>query len=111
MTDEAAFMTVLSNSALHMSSMQKGGGRTAEETAVAVKYQTAAVAIVSQRLKTSSSPGSAHIWDAMIGAVSGLVCNAVRTRRVLTNADAHILMLANSVSEAPGQNGIHTSEE
>lgn len=76
MTDKAAFMTVLSNSALHVDSIRRGG-RTAEESGAAVKYQTEAVGIISQRLKTASPQDDVDGWDATIGAVSGLVCNAV----------------------------------
>lgn len=76
MADKAAFMAVLSNSALHINSSQRGG-QVAEETAAAVKYQTEAVAIVNERLKTVSVQDNVDLWDATIGAVSGLVCNAV----------------------------------
>lgn len=76
MADKAAFMAVLSNSALHMNSSERGG-QLAEETAAAIKYQTEAVAIVNERLKTVSVQNNVELWDATIGAVSGLVCNAV----------------------------------
>ncbi|KAJ4391686.1 hypothetical protein N0V93_005306 [Gnomoniopsis smithogilvyi] len=76
MTDEAAFMAVLSNSALHMDSRQYGGTKVAGETTTAVIYQTAAVALVNERLTTITQQDSIENLDAVIGAVSGLVCNA-----------------------------------
>lgn len=77
MTDEAAFMAVLSNSALYLSSKQRGGAKLAEATTAAVRYQTAAVASVNQRLRTILSQNSVENIDAVIGAVTGLICNAV----------------------------------
>lgn len=75
--DKAAFLNLLANSALHLSSMRKGGLPT-DETTVAVKYHMEAVSIVSKRLEVSVSKGqSLDVSDETIGAVSGLICNAV----------------------------------
>lgn len=80
LADKAAFLAVLSNSALHLSSMRKGG-LAADETAAAVRYQTEAVSIISRRLENHSAQGdeSLDLSDENIGAVSGLLCNAVST--------------------------------
>lgn len=124
MTDKAAFMAVLSNSALHINSSQRGG-QIAEETAAAVKYQTEAVAIVNKRLQNWSLQQNVELWDATIGAVSGLVCNAVRYPLGATMADLHLnidieicvldkgtmfLILVIRISEAHGKTGILTYE-
>lgn len=69
-------MAVLSNSVLHLNSRQKDG-RPAEDTAVAVMYQTEAVAMVNQELNSLSFEGDVQVSEAIIGAVAGLVCNAV----------------------------------
>lgn len=76
LSDEAAFLTVLSNSALHLNSMQNGGA-PADETGAAVKYQTEAVAIINKRLADGAAEGQACVSDETIGAITGLVCNAV----------------------------------
>lgn len=78
LTDKAAFLTILSNSALHLSSKRKGG-LLADETTAAVKYQTEAVSLISRRLEDIAAAKNKRrdISDETIGAVSGLVCNAV----------------------------------
>lgn len=74
LTDRAAFLLVLSNSALHLNSIGEGGLKADDAwTATAIRYQTEAVAIINQRLSTDLS----DTLDATIGTVSGLVCNAV----------------------------------
>lgn len=54
------------------------GGLPADETTAAVRYQTEAVSILSKRLRDSVAKGqSLDVSDGTIGAVSGLICNAV----------------------------------
>lgn len=123
MADKAAFMAVLSNSALHINSSQRGG-QIAEETAAAVKYQTEAVSIVNERLKTTSLQNNHELLDATIGAVSGLVCNAVRETLRLRSSQLlslhrgrgicthhrgeFVLILVFRISEARGKTGTRT---
>lgn len=107
LSDKAAFLAVLSNSALHLSSMRKGG-LPADETAAALTFQTEAVSIINQRLAQSAAKNEIMIGasDGTIGAASGLICNAVSTRlQTGPLLGGSGLTSVSRTSEAPGRTG------
>lgn len=71
--DEAAFYTVLSNSALHLDSMQNGGKR-ASETTLSTQYYSRAIKSIMKRFHNLSDPG---VLDGLIGAITGCMAHAV----------------------------------
>lgn len=72
-------MSVLANCVLHINSRHKGG-TPADDSALAIKYHTQAVKIVNERLDETRHPHQMDlsVFDATIGGVTGLICNAVR---------------------------------
>lgn len=109
LADKAAFMAVLSNSALHCSSRHKGG-RLAEDTAAAVRYQTEAVSIINQRLISAVLENEVGVSEQTIGAVAGLVCNAVG-RSEFPRPMAHWLIVVNRISGAHSTTGVLILED
>ena len=72
LADEATFLQVLSNSALHLDAM-RFGGRRPRESHLSIDYQLRAVKIVNDRLQDIST----FISDASIGAVASLTVHDV----------------------------------
>jgi hypothetical protein len=73
LADEAAFLQVLSNSALHLDTM-RNGGRRPRESRLSIYYQLRTVKSIKKRLANSST----SISDASIGAVAALMVHDVR---------------------------------
>jgi hypothetical protein len=72
LADEAAFMQVLSNSALHLDAL-RNGGRKPRESPLSVYYQLRAVRSINDRRQDSGK----FLSDGSIGAVAGLLCHDV----------------------------------
>jgi hypothetical protein len=71
--DEAAFTQILSNSALHLEMLRKGG-KIVGETPDSTRYYTKAITSIRRRVDGATP----ETLNGIIGAVTGMMAHAVR---------------------------------
>ena len=84
LADEAAFLQVLSNSALHLDAM-RNGGRRPRESSQSIYFQLRTIKSVNDRLRDNNT----FVSDESIGAVAALMVHDVR---LISSEQISILM-------------------